>query len=631
MFYCFSAESLQVEGSLGGLQLLDLTPEGLRHQKVFSVGQDPLMDASSSFSNSYVRVPAPEMYKTAAESVFNEFTTDNKALTFTLSRPLQESRSHSPTMPGFGYGGERSVEDVLDLTLRMASMCYTHSPRFLKELSLCADEFKDYMSRVATSIKHAAAEVAKGLVHKKSDLLTTSFYGSSLSIDSPLPSRRHYSVNEGTDDNALDQNEAEETSPFKFNIDAVLQTPVIVVPRTPKSSEVLVAHLGKISLHNDVNKSTSTSYHHQHNVPNNYQRSDPKDRLYLEIRDMNLYSVNLDDQKILGQNQNNGLSAYMSTLQMPQGGAYSSTLQGMPILHDTVLELTIDKIEPTFINTDTTVDFMLDEDLQPRDKHLLLEKEPNIFEINGKIINPLKVVLSKQIYEQILQTIDNVTYNENEAQFSTATVVLEDISEEKETIEPSVSALKLNDTEKNILSQATASKERVETSEPTVKPDSMVTLKANFKLPILDIEMRGDFGEGEQGLVNIKLHDFLVHFEKSDPCVTLIDVELGTLFMEDLLQDENSEHRQLLASSVSVKHRESCASHAELRPYLSTSCPNSSISAPTPHMPPSLPSSFRRENVFTKQKQKLTSMVHAAVGSHSTPCKRKNDRYTLYK
>lgn len=37
---------VEVEGSLGGLQLLDLTPEGHMHQRIVSVGRDPVLDST---------------------------------------------------------------------------------------------------------------------------------------------------------------------------------------------------------------------------------------------------------------------------------------------------------------------------------------------------------------------------------------------------------------------------------------------------------------------------------------------------------------------------------------------------------------------------------------------------------
>lgn len=35
-------EQVVVEGSLGGIQVLDLTPEGTKHQRILSLGDDPL-------------------------------------------------------------------------------------------------------------------------------------------------------------------------------------------------------------------------------------------------------------------------------------------------------------------------------------------------------------------------------------------------------------------------------------------------------------------------------------------------------------------------------------------------------------------------------------------------------------
>lgn len=37
-----------MEGSLGGLQVLDLTPQGHLHQRIISVGRDPLLETAQS-------------------------------------------------------------------------------------------------------------------------------------------------------------------------------------------------------------------------------------------------------------------------------------------------------------------------------------------------------------------------------------------------------------------------------------------------------------------------------------------------------------------------------------------------------------------------------------------------------
>lgn len=74
----------------------------------------------------------------------------------------------STSLSLFAELGESLVDsEDLRVQLRLASVCYTHSPHFLKELRSCATEFKHYMTVVASSLKHAATEMAMGLVSKR--------------------------------------------------------------------------------------------------------------------------------------------------------------------------------------------------------------------------------------------------------------------------------------------------------------------------------------------------------------------------------------------------------------------------------------------------------------------------------
>lgn len=50
------------------------------------------------------------------------------------------------------------------LDLHLASVVYTHCPRLLLELADCAFEFRSYVTKLAASLRNAAAEVAKGIV-----------------------------------------------------------------------------------------------------------------------------------------------------------------------------------------------------------------------------------------------------------------------------------------------------------------------------------------------------------------------------------------------------------------------------------------------------------------------------------
>lgn len=69
-----------VEGSLGGLQVLDLTPEGHMHQRILSVGKDPL------FSTTH------PLYVMSQQHLQED---DRKAFSFKLTRSLNSCETSS--------------------------------------------------------------------------------------------------------------------------------------------------------------------------------------------------------------------------------------------------------------------------------------------------------------------------------------------------------------------------------------------------------------------------------------------------------------------------------------------------------------------------------------------------------
>lgn len=118
--------NIQVEGSLGGLQVIDLTPEGVAHQRIFSVGKDPLTEPSANIH------PTQDLLSSLTQEVYgmtqhqkNHFIVeDQQALSFIVSRNLNAT---------------------VTIRVRMASVWYTHCARFMQELSWCATEFKQYL------------------------------------------------------------------------------------------------------------------------------------------------------------------------------------------------------------------------------------------------------------------------------------------------------------------------------------------------------------------------------------------------------------------------------------------------------------------------------------------------------
>lgn len=67
----------------------------------------------------------------------------------------------------------------------------------------------------------------------------------------------------------------------------VIDSPTIILPRLATSYEVLVAHLGRISVNNEDTDEVTGEHGSLWTV---------KDRYNIEIRDMNLYSLNIENR-----------------------------------------------------------------------------------------------------------------------------------------------------------------------------------------------------------------------------------------------------------------------------------------------------------------------------------------------
>ncbi|KAK3098591.1 hypothetical protein FSP39_021054 [Pinctada imbricata] len=190
-----------------------------------------------------------------------------------------------------------------------------------------------------------------------------------------------------------------------------------------------------------------------------------------------------------------------------------------------------------------------------------------------------KLQLGKGVYEQILQTTDNLTYDERLHRSRSASV----------SASPRTSKSKLSAMSKEEVSQTSSLPLKEGSPKSKVKPEKQSLTKIFFEVPMFSVELKGDFDEGERGIVDLKLEKFSVQFEKSKPFCTDIQIYLKSLVMEDLLVNSDSVHRYLLISRDKKKDDES--EHSP-KLFLSMSCPDSTILSPSPMMPHSLPVSF---------------------------------------
>ncbi|XP_012135558.1 vacuolar protein sorting 13D isoform X2 [Megachile rotundata] len=415
------AVNASISGSLGGLQVLDQTSTGKTHQRIISVGRDPIAD--------------PPQHPLEH---FTSLTDQPEALRFSANRCTKPCAQQQDGM-----------ETLIDLTVRIGSVWYTHAPHLLSELRSCADEFKQYLSNLARQISAAATDMAIGLVNAEDWSIPPRRRLPSLSVDLENPGI------------------------LFFKLDVLLDSPVLVIPRSSHSRQVFVAHLGTMSLQHEPHPGSMA-----------------KHKVILEVRDMNLYSLEISAN----------IGKANSNLPLRAEQMYSCKESGKPILHDTVLKVVVEK-ETALAQSPS---FFFDGEFSSNP----------IVQVHGIVMTPLKVSLSRGQYEQLLDTINRL--------FSMPVSV------------PVVQKLQTTNKVQNNYSD---------------KLD--LSIKVLFELPTLSMELKQ--GPLEQPLVELSMRDFVAKYEKLQKNESTIQVALRSLLMEDLLCPIGSRHRCMMQSSAPTR------------------------------------------------------------------------------
>ena len=381
-----------IEGSLGGLHVLDVTPEDILHREVLNLGVD--------------MTETPK--RKSSSAVFQDFDgwESKKAFTFTLVKPKLSKEGILPP-------GDESLSKHIRLSVHMASAHYIHTHRFISELSQCVDDFSSHANTVAQSIRSAATSMAIGLVTKQKSLadginyFSTSFsHSTSGAALEPRSSSRRPSVDSW--DGAVERNlgpiTAGTETKRRVYAHVTIETPVIMLPRTSSSQESVVAHLGRIVVYNthltsydgdlgencrktnsDSNISTSfngniSESNFEQTFGDNSKDFNDIDRVYIDITDMSLYS----------------LGCTKGRMQSSEGIGTSSDVSEH-ILHDTALRLVVDRCcrsgDPSDVESSGTKN----------------ESSKPTIHISGRVTKPLQLVLSNRAYQQLLSTNDTLS------------------------------------------------------------------------------------------------------------------------------------------------------------------------------------------------------------------------------
>ncbi|XP_004678577.1 PREDICTED: vacuolar protein sorting-associated protein 13D isoform X2 [Condylura cristata] len=527
--------AFDINGSLGCLQLMDLTQDNTKNQYVVSIGNsvgyENIISDIGYFESVFVRMEDAAL---------------SEALSFTFV--------------------EKSKQECF-LNLKMASLHYNHSAKFLKELTLSMDELEE---NFRSMLKSAATKVTTVLATK------TAEYSEMVSLfEMPRKAREPF---------PLEENEihgfdlvAPHSDTVKLLLNINIESPVVSVPRQPGSPELLVGHLGQISIQNFV-------------AGDDESRSD---RLQVEIKDIKLYSLNCT--QLVGRE---GAGPEVGQAFCPPSGSASANSQeeAQFTRHDFFASL--HRGQAFHILNNTTIQFKLEKIPVERESELTFSLSPDdldtasIMKIEGKFVNPVQVVLAKHVYEQVLQTLDNLVYSEDLNKFPASATS----SPCPNSPLPSLGACGEPPTERkeNGLFSHSSLSNSSQKSLSIKEVKSFTQIQANFCISELQVQLSGDLTLGAQGLVSLKFQDFEVEFNKDHPQTLSIQIALRSLLMEDLLEkNPDSKYKNLMVSRGAPK-----PSSLTQKEYLSQSCPSVS-NVEYPDMPRSLPSHMEEApNVF---------------------------------
>lgn len=130
--------------------------------------------------------------------------------------------------------------------------------------------------------------------------------------------------------------------------------------------------------------------------------------------------------------------------------------------------------------------------------------------------------------------------------------------------------------------------------KPGLQSPSFTQLKVTLHVKELEVQLSADLSQGSQGLVSLRFQDLEGDFTKDHPNTLQVRLALRSLLMEDLLeQNPESMYKHLMVSRGAPK-----PSSFSPKEYLSQSCPSAS-NALCPDMPRSLPAHMEEaQNVF---------------------------------
>ena len=434
-----------------------------------------------------------------------------------LSFSLNHSRQSSITLSEAPHTGRSDVH----LSVFVPAIHYVHSVNFVYEIEVFVSDFVKYFtSAMASTFKSAAVGVAKGLVRHESQLaeslsrLHTTFGHAEMT---PSPDA-------GDSDKVIGSEAKEEPDtglPFQFGgsklyFDISVQSPVIVLPSSLSKEDCLVAHLGEITISNEyLSYSPSETPGGAELTSSVYHSTPPAvERMVLRISNISLHSTHTKESRLK-------LESFQPN-------------QAYPDHCYKVLK-------------EISMVFQIDKQLTPRGARGGSEEaDPDVFDpeggedpdlsINGRVCDPLLIELPKAVFDQLKTTLKH-GIRRKPRRGSKRSWFRKGRGREREE------------------SDASQESDRTVQFDPVVqfhdspKDRKFPMIFASFSLPKLSLELKHVIDHQDRNLVYVSLDDLSVQYRQRSVDFLSVDLALKSIVIEDLLQPEDSEYRNILASS----------------------------------------------------------------------------------
>ncbi|XP_067947549.1 intermembrane lipid transfer protein Vps13D-like [Watersipora subatra] len=353
-----------------------------------------------------------------------------------------------------------------NVKLGIGSIQYIHVPRFLSDLYRSVSLFHEYIENAKQRIRHAASEVAEFFVKPNTNNAT------------PAPL-------------------------CDMELDVTLDAPLLVLPCSDRSTQVLVAELGRMVISNATELSDSPT------------RYTARDIIDIRIRDIKLVAKEVDPPKI---------DTFTQEVIVEEAGI------NLTIIHNQILEN----------QTETSSD--------GGDFHLELSGEEfaentcrKAVSLSAEVPHPLQVSLSRQAYDLLLQAVQT--------------------------------ASSTNDSGSDPMKMHAGKGQESTTSHlSSNSADAMLYVSAALTVPIVSVAIKDQLGGTEtEGIIKLQLEELSLAYEKKNPYIASLKLQLSSLSALDLLQPEDSKHRYLALSLNKSHQREA------MPKFVSTSLPGTLI------------------------------------------------------